>query len=932
MANTTLYIIDALSQIFKAYHAIRNMSHNGRSTNATFGFCQIFQRLLKTQQPEHLVVAFDLPGSTFRHTIYPLYKANRPAPPEDLGPQIEDVVRVLEAMRIPIASAENYEADDVIATIARRAAAAGMKVSIISSDKDLMQLVDENITMLRMEAKSSDINVIDSQAVKEKWGVRPDQIADLLSLMGDSSDNVPGVAGIGPKTAASLLETYETLDGVLAAVPEMKGRQKEKLEAGAENAQLSRQLVVLEDEVPLVIPPDFYLVPERDVSALRKLYQELGFRKLVEELDAESPRPQPKGILVGGRIANYRVIRQMDELLAFRDEARDAGILAFDTETNTKFATPHPIFDKLAGISMSYKPYSAVYVPIAVPPKNDDDDSGFVQGDLFASLDDELKEPVLTADEVIPVIDELLRERSILKVGHNIKYDLHILMRYLDLDGFFNDMEGSLVDTMLAAYLLNPDRKLGLKQLALEELDVAMTSFKEVVGKEYKRFSDVPIDEAAPYACADADYTLQLWQKLESKLRANRTLWRLFGELEIPLIGVLIRMERDGARISMPHFEELRTEFEKEIDELRSQMYKVSGIHFNPSSPVQIAEVLFDKLHLPRVRGTSTDEAVLQSLREQTKHPLIDLLLRFRQLEKLNGTYVLPMLNYAKIDPFKRKSVHTVFRQAAVATGRLASSDPNLQNIPVKSTDGLRIRAGFIPDTARHRLLSADYSQIELRVLAHLSKDPALTEAFQKGYDVHTLTAAAVFKVGETKVTKEMRSYAKIVNFGIIYGKTPYTLSKDLSISVEEARKFIDSYFGLYAGVNDWIKKTIEEAEVTGFVETMWKRRRYIPDLTSTNTRLREAARRVAINAPIQGTAADMMKQAMINVDQWLVSEELTSRILLQVHDELILDVPTTESVYVGDRISEIMATAMPLSVPIVVDTAIGKTWAECCE
>ncbi len=929
MANKTLYIIDALSQIFKAYYAIPNMSHNGRPTNATFGFCQIFQRLLKTQKPEHLVVAFDTPGPSFRNAIYSLYKANRPPVPEDLPPQIKDITRVLDAMRIPMVSVENFEADDVIATIARRAEAAGMDVSIISSDKDLMQLINDKITMLRMEPKSNDAVIIDAKAVEDKWGVRPDQIADLLALMGDTTDNVPGVAGIGPKTAATLLETYGTLDETIEAIPTMKGRIKDKLQDGIENARFSRRLVGLEDQVPIVISQDFYQIPEADTNALRKIYMELGFRRLVEELDLEKPRSQATGILVGGRIANYRIIRQMDELLAFRDEVRDAGILSLDTETDTQFDKPNPIFDRLVGISMSYKPYHAVYVPIAGMPEEKEEED--VQRDLFESIDEKLVDPVLTVDQVMPVIDELLSERSILKVGHNIKYDLHVLMRYLELENEFYDMEGCIVDTMLAAYLLNPDRKLGLKSLVADELDVTMTQFKDVMGKNYSRFSEIPIEDAYPYACADADYTLQLWKKLEPKLCENKRLWRLFSDMEIPLIGVLMRMERGGTRVRISYLEGLKEEYAVKIDEIKSQIMQIAGTHFNPASPIQTAEVLFDKLKLPRIRSNSTDERVLTALRDRTHHPILEQLLELRRMEKLNNTYVSPLLDFAKADPFKKKHVHTVFRQAAVATGRLASSDPNLQNIPVRSQEGLRIREGFIPDDiSRHRLMSADYSQIELRILAHLSQDPELIAAFKHDDDIHTLTAAGIFKVPTSKVTKEMRSKAKVVNFSVIYGKTFVTLASDLKISNDEARDFIAKYFDLYAGVKYWLERTIAEAEKTGFVETLSGRRRYIPDLTSSNGRLRETARRVAVNAPIQGTAADMMKQAMINVDKWIWTEDLSSRMLLQVHDELILDVPTIEIEFVKEKVIDLMTTAMPLSVPILVDVATGKTWAEC--
>ena len=926
MANETLYIIDALSQIFKAYHAVRPMSYNGRSTNATYGFCQILGKLRRCEKPTHMVVAFDLPGPSFRHAVYSLYKANRPEAPADLPEQIHDVRRILEAMNIPTVSVENYEADDLVATVARRAAAVGMDVRIVSSDKDLMQLVNERISLIHVE-KNTDPKLVGSKEVMDKWGVRPDQIVDLLSLMGDTSDNVPGVSGVGPKTAAALLETYGTLNAVFEAVPTMKGRQKEKLAAGEDNARLARSLVRLEDQVPIVIPADFYRLPEENTVALREIYKELGFRKLLDDLNVENP-PTSSNRLLEGKVPEYRTVHKVEDLLAFRDKAREAGVVSFDVETDTRYDTPHPIFDRLVGISMSCRVGEAIYIPVDVP-KNEDDDS---LTDLFADWHEELVEPPLSLEQVLPVVDEILRERSILKIGHNIKYDLHVLTRYLELEDAYFDMEGSMADTMLMAYLLNPDRKLGLKQLVLDELGIPMMTYMAVTrkGDRKLKFSEVPLEEAAPYACADADYTLQLWFCLENKLRKDERLWKLFGEMEMPLIGVLMRMERDGARVDPKHFSNLGGEFAVEMDALKSAMWKTTGTHFNPASPVQVGDVLFDRLHLRRVRDNSTDEAVLQVLKKETSHPLIDMLLRYRQLDKLNGTYVRPLLDYAKDDPFKKNSVHTMFRQAAVSTGRLSSSDPNLQNIPVRTREGLRIREGFIPVNGKHVLISADYSQIELRVLAHLSQDPALVRAFRNGEDVHALTASAVYGVALEDVTKEMRNHAKVVNFGIIYGKTAYTLADDLGISTGEAAKFIDNYFQMYAGVRAWIDRTVADAERDGFVMTMMGRRRYVPNIHASNQRLREAARRVAMNAPIQGTAADMMKMAMLSVDHWLTGSELCSRVILQVHDELILDVPKTESEFVSARVADLMSGAVPLSVPLVVDVAIGNTWADC--
>ncbi len=893
MSEKTLYIIDGHSQVFKAYHAIQNLSTStGIPTNAVFGFCQILHALLRNYAPEYVAVAFDRPEPTFAD-----YKANRPAPPADLPQQMESIHRILDAMRIPYFEVPGFEADDVIATLTRRARENGFEVVIVTSDKDLFQLVGDGVKILKLEPNGE--TWFDREAVKEKMGVTPEQMLDFLAMVGDASDNIPGIPRVGPKTAATLLEEFGSLDAILENIDRIKGKTREYVEAGRKSALLSRQLVALNQDVPLEINWEDLRRKEPDRERLAEIYRELEFRQFLQEILSQT-EPQRRTTQ-----ANYHAVFDAEELAQFCREARQAGHLAIDTETDSLDA----LQANLVGISLAYRPHEAIYVPVG----------------HHRSLLQEGGQHQLSIDAIYEALDPLLRDRAVLKIGHNLKFDRKILVKY----GFV--FEGRSSDTLIASYLLNPDKRShGLKNLALDWLGVDMTPIDELIGsgKDQITFDEVEIERAAQYAAADADMTLQLWEKLEPRLR-DAGLAELFEKLEMPLIEVLIDMELTGVRIDVKHFRALAVELEGRLEQLRAQICKLAGTTFNPASPKQVAEVLFEKLGLhPTRRGRkaySTDVEVLEELASQ--HELPRLILEFRQLDKLKNTYVdvLPRM----VNPVTGR-VHTTYNQTMAATGRLTSSDPNLQNIPVRTELGRSIRRGFLPSTDAHVLLSADYSQIELRILAHVSQDPELVKAFLDDVDVHALTGSKIFGCAAEEVTPEQRDQAKVVNFGIIYGMSAQGLSQRLKIPLDQAKQFIEQYFSAYRGVKAWIDATLEQARRLGYVTTLAGRRRYLADINSQNYNSRMAAERMAVNAPIQGSSADMIKMAMLDIHGWLRASELETRMVLQVHDELIFDVPQDELESVIPEIRRRMETAMPLCVPVRVDVKWGRNWAEC--
>ncbi len=1010
----TLYLMDGHSQIFKAYHAIRELSGpGGIPTNAVFGFHQILTRLIRVHQPTHLAVVLDSEGPTFRHEMYEAYKANRSAAPEDLPGQIRLIIEMLAAMRIPTVAVPGFEADDLLAALTEKAAAAGWKVVIVSADKDLLQLVRPGVTMLRIESDGD--QVFDEAAVEVKMGVPPGLVGDYLALVGDSSDNVPGVKGIGPKGAVTLLKQFGNLEALLAGTSQLKGRQKELIEAGVESARLSRKLVALDANSP--VPEDLtgFAVQGPDVAALAAIYRQVGFRRPLQELESEnglgggeagttgsggrgtrpsgaSLRPvqtrpavaqagkgrgsasggpavggsgqedlfgadgeDSSAVTVGGHgdptdrtdqgtgqvsgdgapaeAVHYRCVTTEADLVAVVEAIRGAGAFAIDTETDGT----DPLRAGLVGISVAWAAGQAAYIPVA-------------HEDSLGSVVDSQ----LALDHIRAVLGPVLRDPSIRRIGHHAKFDWHILRRHgLDPAGFS-------FDTMIASYVALTDRRgHGLKDLAADLCGLPMHPITDLIGtgREQMSFARVPLDRATEYAARDADATWRVAAELELDLvAAGPEITRVFHEMEMPLIEVLVDMEAEGLAIDPAVFRDLETDIDRELAALRTQVYESAGEEFNLGSPKQLAAILFDKLGLKPVKktktGASTDAEVLEALAEH--HEVPRLMHEHRGFEKLKSTYVsvLPGL----VNPYTGR-VHTTLNQHVAATGRLSSSDPNLQNIPVRTAWGRRIRAGFVPRQAGWRLVSADYSQVELRVLAHVSGDPALVRAYTEGLDVHRMTAASVFGVAESDVTSEMRDMAKTINFGIIYGMSANGLSQRLKISMADAKRFIDGYFGLYAGVKKWLDHTLSEARRNGYVETVTGRRRVLPEITSSNFNQRGSAERMAVNAPIQGTAADLIKIAMIRVHEglewlrgqgsdggkargakpdwlgeglWLTAPPVKSRMVLQVHDELIFDAPEEELEALVPLVRHLMEHALPLSVPVLVDIGDGPNWAEC--
>ena len=902
--DNVLYLIDGHSQVFKAYHGIRQLSTStGIPTNAVYGFVAILHRLFKTRSPKHIIVVFDTSGPTFRHELYDAYKANRTAPPEDFSQQMDYIMRILQAMRLKVVSKAGFEADDIIATIGQQATAAGYKVCVVTADKDLFQLVNDNLCVLRLQPDSE--TEFDREAVKAKMGVYPEQVRDLLAMMGDSSDNVPGIPRVGPKTAVTLLDKYGDLDNVLDNASELKGKQAEYVAAGRESALLSRQLVSLDYNVPIECPPEEWAMPEPDLAELIPLYRELEFRRLVEELQVNAPEAVAAAQVEAPRETHYRAITTEEDLRSFAEQIREAGYVALDVETDRLDV----ITATLVGISLAVKPNEAVYIPL-----EHKDMLGMIGYDTQLNL-----------QSVQGILAPIFADPAIKKYAHNLKFDWHLLRRHgMDLD------KGSF-DSLLASYLINADRRShGLKDLAGDLLHITMTRITDLIGtgKNQITFDQVEIGPATQYAAADADVTLQLTQALDPQLDEVNAR-RLFDEIELPLVPVLMAMESTGVTIDKNHFRRLAEETHAHLERLRGEIYELSGREFNIGSPKQVAQVLFEDLGLKPVKskktGYSTDIEVLEQLSHE--HEVPRLLTEYRQFEKLTSTYinVLPTL----VCPATGR-IHTSYNQAVAATGRLSSSDPNLQNIPIRTEWGRKIRQGFIPSGPDRVLFAADYSQIELRVLAHITRDPSLVNAYETGIDVHSLTASKVYNVAVEDVTSEMRGVAKTVNFGVIYGMGPQGLSMRLKIPYATAKSFIEEYFKGYAGVRTWLDATLENARTNGYVETVSGRRRYLADINSKNFNARNAAERIAVNAPIQGSSADMIKIAMIRLQKRIEQENLKSRMIMQVHDELIFDVEKSEQDYVKEMVHAEMINALPLSVPVTVESGFADNWAEC--
>lgn len=913
-----LVLVDGSGYIFRAYYAVRPLtSPRGVPTNAVFGFVNMLLKYIESEKPAYFAVAFDRQAPTFRKERYAEYKANRDAPPDALVPQFPLIHRFVDAMRIARLDQDGFEADDLIGTLARRAHAEGWKVDIVTGDKDMMQLVTDDVELVDTMRDRR----VGPAGVVERFGVRPNQVIDLLALMGDSSDNIPGVTGIGEKTAAELVRTFGSLDGIYQRIDEIKQpKRRDTLLAEKETAYLSQELATIKCDVPM---PRFETWESLrwsgpDESALKALFDELGFNQLIRRMGLDGAAPAAEATPAATPIAaavsaapvadrvdrsGYRCVRDASALAALAKRLAEAGRFGLDTETTS--LEPHRA--ELVGISFAVAPGEAYYVPV------------FHTDEFGQPLTD-----LLPAEKIREDLRPALEDPKVKKIGQNLKYDLQVLRRW----GI--ETRGIESDTLLASYLLDPTGSHALDALAQRHLGHTNISYESLTGKGKSQisFAAVPVDKACDYAAEDADVTLRLDEILRPRV-VEHGMGDLFSGVEVPLVSVLADMEWRGVEVDRFALEDLGKRLEKAMAEVQEVIYGHAGGPFNVGSPKQLSDVLFTKLQLRVVRrtktGISTDESVLTELAEE--HPICLEILKYRELAKLQSTYVAGLL--AQIQPATGR-VHTNYGQTVTATGRLSSSNPNLQNIPVSGEGGKAIRSAFtVP--AGHLMLAADYSQIELRVLAHLSGDPALRRAFRENQDVHEATAREMFKIDEgTAVTADQRRVAKTINFGVVYGQTPYGLSQTLRIPTGEAKRFIDAYFARYSSVSQYHRQTLEEARGKGFTATMLGRRRYLPDLNAKNRMVREMAERAAINTPIQGSAADLIKKAMIAVERRLRAEKLATAMILQVHDELVFEVPENEKAQAEKVVREEMESAMALEVPLKVDVGWGKNWGEC--
>ena len=909
--SKTLYIIDGHAQIYAAFYApmAANLTApSGEPTKATFIFTTMLLKLLRERRPDMIAVAMDAPGPSFRHEIYPEYKANRPPMPDDLIRQLDRIDKILAAMNIPVLRQAGYEADDLIGTLATKAAAMGLQVYICSNDKDLEQLLCENVKIFDPKSGTE----TDTAALLEKKGLRPDQVVDLLALQGDTSDNVPGVPDVGPKTALQWLQKFGSLQELLVHQDQIKGKRGNNLRAGLEQLQLSRELVQINRQVPLEINWDNLTLEPFNRKALDEIFQQLGFRKLSSQLDSLTQAQTGKKTdetssdtadfsttSPTADKAEYHLVDSPEAFEDFLKKLKKQKIFALDTETTST----NPVEAELVGLSFAWQNGLAFYLPIKTP----------------------LGQKCLDRRETLKKLEPILSNPEIKKIGQNIKYDMIILRRA----GV--ELQGVAFDTMVASYILNSSREHhNLDSLALDFLGHETIKLHDLIGKGKNQLTFDMVDTrlAADYAAEDAEVTWRLAEYFQKQM-TDEELRRLFEQIEIPLVAVLAEMEHNGVALDVPSLRKMNTQLAQRMEQLVAQIHQQAGCSFNVDSPKQLAQVLFDKLQLPPTKrtksGRSTNQEVLEALSWQ--HPIAKLMLEYRQLSKLKNTYVdkLPGMIFAETN-----RLHASFNQTVAVTGRLSSSNPNLQNIPVRTQLGQEIRRAFVPADKNSVILSADYSQIELRLLAHFSRDQALTEAFTRGQDIHRYVAAQVHGIDPEQVDQDQRSQAKAVNFGIIYGQTAYGLSRGIGMPVEQAQRFIDDYFARYPTIKTFIYEVIEKARRQGHVRTILGRRRVILDINSQNHNRRRLAERMAVNTVIQGSAADLIKAAMINIFRRIKRQKLLLKLLLQVHDELVFELPRDRAPQYARLIREEMATAIKLDVPITVDVGWGKNWLEC--
>ena len=896
--NKTLYLIDGYAMLYRSHFAlIRNplINSKGMHTSALFGFINQILKLINNDKPDLMVAAFDTSKKTFRHEKYPDYKATREKMPDEMIGQLPYLWKILESMGIPTLEKPGFEADDIIGTLASMASKENLEVYIVSGDKDFMQLVNENIFLYTPSGRKADIKIYDRNGVIDKWGVPPEKIIDLLGLMGDASDNVPGVPGVGEKTAVKLIKEYGSLEASLDHADEVKNkRAREGLQNARSEALLSKDLVTIDTNMDLNI--DFSTLKTNDIDkeSLALIFQELEFETLQkqilgDDIPISKKKDAPK--------KDYRTLYSEEDIKNFLGSIKEGEWLSFDIETTSV----NPMSCDIVGFSFSNKQNTGVYIPIHWP---DSKDSLF---DDYVTKVLELMRPVME-NELIP------------KTGQNVKFDSLILLR----NGI--KVAGIKFDTMIAAHLLKPElRSFKLENLSLEYLDYAMVPIEDLIGKGKDQISmaEVDIDKISFYASEDADIALQLTYIFEKKLD-DENLSKFFNEIEIPLLPVLTEMEFNGMYIDSDLLKTMSIKIGKKLDGLIKDIYQESGFEFNINSTQQLAKILFDIKGLPEIKKRSTAEDVLERLKGQ--HLLPELVLEYRKLNKLKNTYIdaLPEL---KLPSTGR--IHSTFNQTITATGRLSSSNPNFQNIPIKTEEGREIRKAFKSNNRDWVIFSADYSQIELRIMAHLSQDTSLVDAFNNGDDIHSRTAADVYNVSINDVQPSMRRTAKIVNFGLLYGAGPFRMSQELGIPQKEAKALIEKYFDTYSGIKKYVEDTMQKAKKNRFVKTLLGRKRPVWDIDSSNHLHREAAKRMAINMPIQGTSAEMIKIAMTSVSNHLNEHKMKSKLVLQIHDELVFETPKNELNDLENMVVDKMVNALPLSVPIEVDSGFGQSWYE---
>ncbi|MHC4637088.1 MAG: DNA polymerase I [Planctomycetota bacterium] len=905
-----LYIIDGHAHIYAAYYAPMRQqltSPAGEPTKATYIFTAAVLSLIQNQNPDMLAVAMDSKAPTFRAEIYPEYKAHRPPMPDDMPEQIDRIEQILSAMKIPILRIDGYEADDIIGTLAKRAAKKGIETYICSKDKDMLQLLDKHICAY--DIKTGNKTTHDSMLADMK--VTPKQFIDVLALAGDTADNIPGVPDVGPKTAIDWIQKFDSLENLFRHADEIKGKRGQSLRDSKDKALLSRELVTINCSSPIDIEFDQLKLEQPDRIKLAGIFNELGFTRLAKQLELQdselaqpaAPQAAPFKTKLGKTLSaksvthDYQLIDTPKKLQKFLTELKKQKIFAVDTETTSI----RPTQAQLVGMSFAWQSTKAFYIPIKAP----------------------LGSPHIEIDLIREKIGPILTDKKIKKIGQNIKYDI-LVLKNAEMS-----LNGVIFDTMIASYCLDAERTShSMDAMALDYLNYECIPISSLIGKGKNQltFDMVDPEPACEYAAEDADITWQLYQYLRAELDKQPDLKKLFEELEMPLVPVLAQMEYNGVSLDTALLRNMSLDINNSIDELTDKIYESAGTAFNIDSPKQLSEILFDRLGLDPVRitksGRSTDAAVLEEL--APLHPIADLVLEYRTLSKLRNTYIEKLGTL--INP-RTDRVHASFNQTITATGRLSSSDPNLQNIPIRTEIGRKIRSAFIPKNKTDCILSADYSQIELRLLAQFSKDQALRTAFAEDRDIHSFVASQIYDVPIEEVTSEMRSSCKAVNFGIIYGQGAFGLSRTIGISVAEAKKFIDDYFERYRSIREFMNNVVEQAKDTGYAETILHRRRTIHNLKSRNANKRKQAERMAVNTVIQGSAADLIKVAMINIQKKIDDENLPVKLILQIHDELVFELPTKQAETHANWIAKKMTSAIKLDVPLKVDISQGPTW-----